>query len=76
MVCAGRGGGRGIYFQDRKPNCKAAYLLLISLKLRSFESGYLFSCDTGVSKRYSAYKSITTKIKVEQTISKKPEWQF
>ena len=28
-----------IYFQHRKPNCKAAYLFLISLALRCFESG-------------------------------------
>ena len=40
-VC-GKGVGHGvesIYFQHGKPNCKAAYLFLISLTLRCFESG-------------------------------------
>ena len=37
-VC-GKGVGDGvesIYFQHRKPNCKAAYLFLISLTLRCY----------------------------------------
>ena len=30
-------GGESIYFQHRKPNCKAAYLFLISLTLKSLK---------------------------------------
>ena len=72
-MCAGRGWGTGEirYIFSIGNLIVKQHISFKSVTLRCFESGkkaHLFSCHTGVSNRY--------KIKVMQTIFKKPEWQF